>query len=90
MHTAVNEPITVGVVYKSPKSPGFRGKRVKPEWFVWRGREYRIEEITYSWQERKGRELYHYFTVTDGANVYQLAYNAQTLDWILGGMYCEG
>lgn len=66
------------------------GMRVKPLGFVWAGRKYRIEEITYTWQTRKGRDLIQHFTVTDGANIWEICYNAGDMTWQITGVETEG
>lgn len=77
MITEVNEPIKVGAVFGDNK------KKLKPVWFVWSNREYRIKEITYIWAERVGKAVLHHFTVTDSANLFTISYNTETLVWIL-------
>lgn len=76
MVTAVGELIQVGVI--------FGGKiKLKPVWFIWRGREYQIKKITYWWREREGKTLIHHFTVTDGVNLYELSYHPTEMNWYL-------
>ena len=67
--------IEVGVV--------FTPKDVKPRWFNWQGRRYKVEEVTYVWTEREGETRFHFFAVTDGANFFKLCYNSETMRWSL-------
>ncbi len=72
----VNEQIKVGAV--------FGGKRkIHPRWFIWNERQYRIKEITYTWSERQGRASLHYFSATDGVNIFELCYNSESMLWFL-------
>ena len=76
------ERIEVGVV--------FTREGVKPRWFTWRGRRYKIEEVTYTWTEREGKTHLHFFAVTDdGANFFKLCYNSETLRWSLWEVFSD-
>ena len=76
MQLRTDERIRVGVIYGAEK-------KAAPVWFMWKGTKYSIEEITYYWQDRKGREPLHYFSVTDGDNLFKLCFNGFTLNWHL-------
>ncbi len=69
------EAIEVGVICKKG--------RLYPRWFVWEGRRYAVREITYRWKDRRGDDLLHYFTVTDGGNVFQIYFNSRHTHWRL-------
>jgi hypothetical protein len=84
MITEVNEPIKVGAIFGDNK------KKLKPVWFVWSNREYRIKEITYSWTERVGKAVLHHFTVTDSMNLFTISYNTETLVWTLHSIEMVG
>lgn len=75
MPVEINEPISVGAV--------FSGGRIKPVWFVWKGRQVRIGEITFSWRTRAGSAGILYFSVTDGQGLYEICYNAESFNWRL-------
>lgn len=83
MHYTTSERITVGVVY------GDEGC-IKPEWFVWDGREYRVAGINHIWRDKVGREVLLFFSVSDKANTYLLCYNTVQLEWTLCGVGMEG
>ena len=57
------------------------GNKVRPVWFDWRGRKHDVREITYTWQEREGGALILHFTVSDGANLYELAFDSISRIW---------
>ncbi|MFN3531381.1 MAG: hypothetical protein ACK41Q_02545 [Candidatus Brocadia sp.] len=84
MITEVNEPVTVGVIFGDNK------KKLKPVWFVWSGRKYSVQEITYIWTERIGKASIHHFTISDGANLFDISFNTDTLIWILHSVETDG
>ena len=59
----------------------FRQGKIHPKLFIWNGKEYKIKEVTYRWQERRGAELISNFTVSTGTNLYQISFNNTTLGW---------
>jgi hypothetical protein len=66
------QAFTVGAVF------GVK-KKIKPVWFIWQAREYRIKDITYIWNRREGISLLYLFSVTDTAdNLYELSYQTDT------------
>jgi len=56
---------------------------LRPAKFKWKGRVYPVKEITYSWASRRGSAPVTHFSVTDGASLYELAYNHATGRWSL-------
>ncbi len=82
MDTRVEEPVTVGVVF----SPG----GVKPVWFMWQRRRYEIREVTMRWQTRQGTAPILHLGVTDGATLFELTCNQQTLTWRLAAVQASG
>ena len=83
MKTELMENIKVGVVF-GPEHPNLR-----PVWFIWRGRRYPIEELTYTWRVAKGKTSLLYFAVKAG-DLYQLCYDSHTLRWHLEAVETEG
>ncbi len=61
----------------------FSGGKVTPERFNWNGKEYPIEKVSYAWKERLGQETVSYFSVSTGANQYQLSFNNTSFGWRL-------
>lgn len=78
MSVTIGDPVRVGVVFGGQPN-------VRPVWFLWSGREVRVREITYTWRTREGRAVVHHFAVTDGANVYELRYDTEHMQWTLAG-----
>ncbi len=84
MITEINEPIKVGAIFGDNK------KKLKPVWFVWSGRKYDVKEVTYIWTERVGKAGIHHFSVADGAHLFDISYNTDTLTWMLHSVETEG
>lgn len=59
----------------------FSGVKVYPRAFIWKGRTYRVRAITYTWQERQGKETISYFSVNTGKDLYQLSLNNTSFSW---------
>ena len=58
-----------------------KGGMLYPQLFIWNNKSYPIKEITYRWQEHRGAECISYFSVSTGANLYQISFNNTTLGW---------
>ncbi|OHB93450.1 MAG: hypothetical protein A2Z58_01060 [Planctomycetes bacterium RIFCSPHIGHO2_12_42_15] len=84
MITEINEAIKVGAIFGDNK------KKLKPVWFIWGGKKYLIQEITYIWTERLGKAVIHHFMVADGANLFSISYNTDTLVWTLHSIETVG
>ena len=76
MITEINDPIEVGAV--------FRKGSLEPVWFVWRGRKYPVQRVTFRWKGRSGESWLHSFSVFDGTNTFELIYDSKLLRWRLG------
>ena len=59
----------------------FKNGKTLPQIFIWNDKEYKISQITYNWQERRGREVISCFSVDTGGNIYQISFNNITLGW---------
>lgn len=75
MPELINEQMKVGTI--------FSNGQINPVWFIWKNRKYNIEQVTYSWRDREGDAILHYFNVLSSANLYELCFNAKTLIWFL-------
>ncbi len=71
----LNASVIVGAVFKNGN--------VFPRWFRYRGRKIDVQEVTYAWKETEGQSLFLHFSVTDGSNVYDLAFQPESLSWNL-------
>lgn len=78
MAIELNEKITVGAVF----APG----RIRPAWFIWRGRKYKVDEVAYDWESKEGLARLNHFSVVSGANVYAIAYNPAGQSWEIRGV----
>lgn len=67
----------------------FDNRKVLPLWFRWRGRYYKVESVSFTWNSNRGSARLHYYAVTDGVNTYELCFNSRTLEWTLGRVYAE-
>jgi hypothetical protein len=76
MAIPIGELIQVGAIFGSTV-------KLRPVWFIWRKREYRVKKVTYCWNEREGNALIHHFSVTDGVNLYDLSYHTAEMNWYL-------
>jgi len=74
------------IVAKIKVAVVFEAGQAFPRWFVWEGRKYDVRDISYVWKDTKGLEQLHYFSVTDGANCYELVFNASRVTWRLGAV----
>lgn len=81
MVSEINESVEVAAF--------FRKTGVQPIWFVWKGRKYPAQKITYRWKERLGESWLHFFSVFDGTNTFELIYDSKLLQWKLGRVSFE-
>jgi len=70
-----SNPIKVGAVFK--------GSTITPKWFIWEGRKYNVKSVDYAWEDKQGKEKIIRFSVSDGNNTYELAYNTIQMNWSL-------
>jgi hypothetical protein len=60
----------------------FKKGKVQPRLFIWNNKKYKIKNITYNWQERRGQELISYFSVqTPESDLYQISFNNNSFSW---------
>jgi len=92
-HHRLSENVKVYAIYGDCPRIGavtkFPHDKLRPVMFIWRNREYRVQDVTYVWRETLGQAEVYHFTVSDGANVFELSYNAKALDWTISGVYSE-
>ncbi|HEX9079058.1 MAG TPA: hypothetical protein VF795_05680 [Desulfuromonadaceae bacterium] len=79
----IREEIRVAVIFGP-------GKHMEPVWFDWRRRKYPVGEVTYAWRERRGEATILHFAVKSGADLFELAYNAESQLWALMGVDGQG
>ena len=78
----VDEPIKVGVVFEDNK--------IVPKWFFRGKQKHNITGIEHTWRSKEGETPLVFFSVTDGANVYEIRFNLKTAEWRLEKVYMEG
>lgn len=78
----INEQIKVGAV--------FDGAKVSPKWFYWGKQKHGIAKVEHSWRGKSGDTQLIYFSVTAGANLFEIRLNQKTLEWVLERVYQEG
>lgn len=64
----------------------FRPDKTMPVWFEWKGERYKIDNITYRWQEKIGKSLYLHFSVTSQNLLFHLVWHRETMEWFLDGV----
>lgn len=69
----------VGVVCISKPNP----KRILPWKIYWQGRTYTITKVGLHHPMRKGRTLFHIFSVTDDTTFFRLSLDTDSLLWTL-------
>ena len=78
MYSKVSEPVDVLVAFK-------RGS-VEPMTFKWGKRYYQVRKVNLVHSERRGRDKITFFSVSDEANAYRLAYSSESMKWSLEEM----
>lgn len=61
----------------------FGKNKIKPKWFLRSGSKHDIKEITYTWRSRQGDAIVVHFTVSDGANIFEISFNQKSVSWAL-------
>lgn len=67
----------------------FKGSKIKPRLFIWRGQQYTIDTVTMIHIQQQGHDTVYYFSVTDRSNFFKLAFYTRDLTWKLQELYCE-
>lgn len=77
----VNEPIEVLVkFYKA---------QVFPSFFKWREKTYKVEKVNLVHRLKEGENNIYYFSVSDNANFFRLAFFTKDLSWKIEELYHE-
>ena len=76
----INKKIKVGVVFKEASAD------IVPRWFVKDGRQYRVDQVNYMWDEKKGRGFIKHFAVMAESTCYELTYNTERMVWHLASV----
>ena len=81
MYQTIHEPVAVIGIYHH--------STFKPIKFQWRGREYRIKEITIIADIRDGGVRSRLYSVLVGGNVYRLVFHRDSEKWLLEEVWVE-
>ena len=68
----------------------FKQNKVLPAFFKWRSKTYRVEKVNMVHKERDGNDKIYYFSVSDNANFFRLAFFTRDLSWKIQELYYEG
>jgi hypothetical protein len=80
METRIDEPISVGAVFKAGK--------IKPVWFEWRGKRYWIDRVNFFWISMQGEsKIYSFSLQGKTGDVYQICFNSKYLLWRLNSIW---
>lgn len=75
MAVDIGETVKAGVV--------FSGNKITPKWFIWTNKKYDVKSVNYTWKTKSGRSNIQHFAVSDGTNVFELAYDTESAKWEL-------
>jgi hypothetical protein len=67
----------------------FEGVKVLPVYFKWRGKTYKVEKLNLVHKERDGNDKIYYFSVSDNANFFRLAFFTRDLSWKIQELFYE-
>jgi len=73
----ISEPVSVSFTFDSGR------RSVEPRALVWNGRLYAVSKIGLHHTFRKGRTLYHVFSVASKSLFFRLVLNTESLNWKL-------
>lgn len=77
MINKISESVSVSFTFDSDK------KTIKPRALVWKGRLYGVKKVGFHHKFRKGRILYHVFSVASKSMFFRLVLNTENLHWKL-------
>ncbi len=81
MYETINEKIDVIAVFGS----GFRD--AKPFRIKWQGKDHTITKIGYQHRVKEGRKMIHVFSATDGSTFFELRFDTDELQWLIGRVW---
>ena len=83
----LNEPIDVLVKFNRDKENCRH--LVAPTHFKWQDRTYEIEKVNLVHKRRDGNDMVYYFSVSDSANHFRLAFFTRDLSWRIEELFSE-
>jgi len=75
MLETISEPISVSFTFDSKK------KSVKPRALVWGGKLHAVNKVGLHHKFKKGRTLFHVFSVASNTTFFRLILNTDNLHW---------
>jgi hypothetical protein len=81
MYDNINEKIDVIALF------GRNHRDARPFRLKWKGREYDVRTVDYVYRQKSGEKLMYYFCVTDGANFFELKFDANDLGWTVNRVW---
>lgn len=67
----------------------FEEAKVTPVYFKWRDKTYKVEKLNLVHKERDGNDKIYYFSVSDNANFFRLAFFTRDLSWKIQELFYE-
>lgn len=67
----------------------FADDKVEPMFFKWSGKTYKIEKVNLVYKEKDGFDKVYYFSVSNNANYFRLAFFTRDLSWKLLELFYE-
>ncbi len=71
----LKEPVSVSFAYDHEKGEIF------PRWMIWSGKLRAVNKVGLHHTYKKGRTLYHVFSVTSNSTFFRLILNTDNLHW---------
>ena len=71
----ISEAVSVSLAYDSKRA------KVYPKWVVWNNRLYPVVKVGLHHTFRRGRTLYHVFSVVSKTLFFRLVLDTETLHW---------
>lgn len=73
----ISEPVSVATTFDAQR------KKITPRWLIWQGRLHPIIRLGLHHTFRRGRTLYHVFSVSSRSLFFRLVLNTENLHWQL-------
>lgn len=68
----------------------FKSEKVLPVFFKWRNKTYKVEKLNLTHKKQDGNDKVYYFSVSDKANYFCLAFFTRDLSWRIQELFYEG
>lgn len=83
MHDKIDEPIDVLAKFSTVKN------KVVPLYIRWREKLYKIDRVNMVHRQGRGDDKIYYFSVSDNANFFRLAFFTRDLSWRIEEIFTE-